>query len=66
MAQKLITLYIPEDLYSIIKQKATEEDRSINNYINRILKLQTGTTTSTTSTTSTTPTTRPRREGDLW
>lgn len=66
MAQKLITLYIPEDLYSIIKQKATEEDRSINNYINRILKLQTGTTTSTTSTTSTIPTTRPRREGDLW
>lgn len=60
MAQKLVTLYIPEDIYSIIKQKATEEDRSVNNYINRILKLQTDTPT-----TNTAPT-KPRREGDLW
>lgn len=70
MTQKLVTLYIPEDVYSIIKQKAKEEDRSVNNYINRILKLQTNTSTSNTSVdttnTNTTETIPTRRRGDLW
>lgn len=69
MTQKLVTLYIPEDVYSIIKQKAKEEDRSVNNYINRILKLQANTSVSVsvdTTNTNTTETTPIRKRGDLW
>lgn len=41
MAQ--IKLNIPDNIYENLKQKATEEDRSVSNYINRILKLHTNT-----------------------
>ena len=49
MAQ--IKLNIPDNIYENLKQKALEEDRSVSNYINRVLKLHiTNTNTALTST----------------
>ena len=34
-----VTLYIPDDIHEKLKSLATKEDRSVSNYINRLLKL---------------------------
>lgn len=51
MAQ--IKLNIPDNIYENLKQKALEEDRSVSNYINRVLKLHITNTNTNTALTST-------------
>lgn len=51
MAQ--IKLNIPDNIYENLKQKALEEDRSVSNYINRVLKLHITNTNTNTNTTLT-------------
>ena len=45
-----VTLYIPDDVHEKLKSLAAKEDRSISNYINRLLKLHVGLRTDTTIT----------------
>ena len=45
-----VTLYVPDDIHEKLKSLAVKEDRSISNYINRLLKLHVGLRTDTTIT----------------